>query len=118
MHARNGNRNGQKKLKYLKIVEFNKPNSLFNTNIEILKYLIKREVPDICFITESNSEPKDDLASSFPGYDVFHKMELNHPLDRIVALVKQNKFTYEQMCQISDENIASLWFKVKLEIIN
>ena len=95
-------------------MELNKRNSNFNTNIELLKYLVNRESPDICFFTESNSTKEDNLSSSFKDYEIFHKPENNHPLDRIVAIIKKNKFQYQHMNNINDNNIASLWFKAKL----
>ena len=49
-------------------MELNKRNSFINTNIDLLKYIVKRETPDICFLTESNSRLEDDLATSFPEF--------------------------------------------------
>ena len=96
-------------------MELNKRNSFFNTNIELLKYLVKRENPDICFFTESNSKPEDDLEASFPEYDIIHKQEDNHPLDRSVALIKKNKISYEHMTNLCERNIASIWLRVKID---
>ena len=114
MHSKNGNKNVSKKKKYIKILEINKGSSNFNTNIEVLKILVKEENPTICYFTESNSNVTDDLAKSFPEYHIHHKPEPNHPLDRIVALVKRDSVSYEVQPNISDKNIASIWFKVKM----
>ena len=77
-HSIFGNKQ-QKNVKYIKVMELNKRNSNFNTNIELLKHLVNRESPDICFFTESNSVKEYNLASSFKDYEIFHKPENNHP---------------------------------------
>ena len=45
-----------KSVKYIKVMHLNKQNSYFNTNLEILKMLVAKENPSICFFTESNLE--------------------------------------------------------------
>ena len=50
IHSQNGNRNQDKKKKYIKVLEINKGNSYFNTNVEVLKILVKEENPTICFL--------------------------------------------------------------------
>ena len=68
----------------------------------------------MCIFSESNSKPSDDLEGSFPEYDIIMKNETNHPMARMTIMVKKNTIQYEHIHNIQDDNIASLWLKVKL----
>ena len=96
-HIANGNITPKKDIKFIKVMHLNKRNSFFNTNIEILKHSVARENQTVGFFKESNSEEADNLEESFPDYNIIHKKEDNHPLDRIVALIKKNKINYSHL---------------------
>ena len=83
------------------------------TNLESLKLHIYQHQPILCTICESNSKVEDDLENAFPYYDIIRKMEDNHPLDHVIVLVKKNTINYERVHQIEDDNIASIWLKVR-----
>ena len=110
-HMINGNIKNKAK-KYLKVMEFNKGSSLFNTNIEILKLHISDQSPSVCIYVESNSEPGDNLHKSFPQYNILHKAEPNHPLDRVVMLVHKD-VEFKRLPNLEDPNISSIWIKAK-----
>ena len=81
-------------------------------NIEIFKHLFATVNPTICHFAESNSKEEDKLAELFPDYDIIHNKENNHPLDRIIALMKKDKVDYKHMDKINDSNIPSIWIRI------
>ena len=95
-------------------MSWNKGLSHFNTNLEMIKIHVKTHNPSVCIFLESNSKIEDDLEKSFPGYTIIHKSEDNHPLDRIVMLIKNENITFERLKNLESPNISSIWIKLKV----
>ena len=110
IHALNGNKKDpSKEAKYIKITNWNKGNSDFQTHLNAIKYNIEEEKSLIYIISESNVKKEDNLEEIFPEFDIINKFEDNHPKVRLTLLIRKNTIEYERQMYIEKPNIATIW---------
>ena len=115
IHALNGNINvNLKEPKFIKVTNWNKGNSDFQTFINAITYHIEEENSTIYIISESNVKKDENLEEIFPDFDIINKFENNHPKARLTMLIRKNTIDYERLHYIEKPNIAFIWIKIKL----
>ena len=114
-HTENGNISKNKVTKCIKFLLMNKGNANFERRSDSIKHIIDELTPNIAVIDESNiNKNNDDHKNEFPQYDFEHKFENNSDITRTTMMFKKDSISYECLKQLENENIATIWTKIKI----
>ena len=115
VHSLNGNNNTRTKpRKHIKVIQFNKSNSAFETKKELIKMNIEEHKADVAVISEANIKREEkNLNTDFPNHNVESSFMSNLNIGRLAVMIRKG-ISYKRLKNLEDGDTSTIWIRLKL----